>query len=748
MTHRGHRRTALSVPIAALTALLVLAGPTAAPAAAAVPVAAAAATAVRTHAATAAVPAPAASAPAPRAAALASADPWTAVAAQRVLDTAARVGASGPIAANGTVRLRVLGVAGIPSSGVAAVVLTVTAPSPSASGTVTAWATGQPRPTVPTVRFTAGRAVTTLAVVPVGADGTVTLANQSGAALQLQADTAGWTAASTAAGGYVPVTPKRIVDSTQRLGLAGPLAAGRWAQPTIAGHAGVPATGAAAVVLSVTVVNPSTAGYLAAFPGGTVTAGGSVPASSVLNWSAGGPVTGPVVVPLSSAGAVQLINRSAAAVGLLVDVVGYVRAGTAAVGGLVALPSARIADSRSGAGWPLDPGPLPAHSFVGVKVTGTGGVPASGVAAVLLAVTVAAPTAAGTVRVQAHGGDGTGGTAVSFPAGGNRTGLALVPLTAQGIVDVLDPTDRPVQVVLDVLGYVRGAAVEPPVTWSAAAPTASGLTGVSALDCTSAAFCLAADGSGHSATFDGTAWHPVTTGAVPLQLGDLSCATATDCLAIGPHAVVRFDGARWRSLPAPTGLTLVSVSCASTSFCMVAEGEQGSSWIWNGASWSGRSAIVTDLGEYQSYVASLSCATPTLCAAVGSRNGSWLWDGASWRSSELVTLTYGTDVSCPVADFCASLAGISGSESVVYDHGTLTDTDVTWGGAMQSISCADATFCVMVGAEDGVATWDGTTWTDPAFPQTLPGSPAFVSCPTHTFCMALQRDGAQLVGRR
>ena len=52
----------------------------------------------------------------------------------RILDSRFDVGGTGPVAAGGTISLQVDGVDGIPASGVAAVVLNVTATSPGAAG--------------------------------------------------------------------------------------------------------------------------------------------------------------------------------------------------------------------------------------------------------------------------------------------------------------------------------------------------------------------------------------------------------------------------------------------------------------------------------------------------------------------------------------------------------------------------------------------------------------------------------------
>ena len=72
-----------------------------------------------------------------------------------------------------------------------------------------------------------------------------------------------------------------------------------------------------------------------------------------------------------------------------------------APGGYVALAPSRLLDTRSGVG--VAAGPVAPFGTVSLQVTGQGGVPSSGVSAVVLNVTVAGSTAGGYVTVYADG---------------------------------------------------------------------------------------------------------------------------------------------------------------------------------------------------------------------------------------------------------------------------------------------------------------------------------------------------------
>lgn len=105
----------------------------------------------------------------------------------RFLDT--RLGS--PVASDSSVSLPVAGVNGVPPR-VAAVVFNLTATESKSFGYISAFAGGTARPAASNLNYSAGQTIANLVTVPVGADGTVTLFNRSGASTQLIADVAGY----------------------------------------------------------------------------------------------------------------------------------------------------------------------------------------------------------------------------------------------------------------------------------------------------------------------------------------------------------------------------------------------------------------------------------------------------------------------------------------------------------------------------------------------------------------------------
>jgi hypothetical protein len=145
-------------------------------------------------------------------------------------------------------------------------------------------------------------------------------------------------AAPTAPSSFVGDTPERILDTRTDVGLTGPFVTGVAQTLQVTGTvatqpSGTPTppavnkvvvpTGATAVVLNVTVVGPSTPGFISIRPGDAT----GVPATSNINWGAGGPnIANSVTVQLPATGTINIYVQGTVRE-VLIDVAGYYQAG-------------------------------------------------------------------------------------------------------------------------------------------------------------------------------------------------------------------------------------------------------------------------------------------------------------------------------------------------------------------------------------------------------------------------------------
>jgi len=232
----------------------------------------------------------------------------------RLLDTRDAGGA--PVGPGGTLSLQVTGRGGVPASGVSAVVMNLTAVSPTAGTYVTAWPAGQARPLASNVNVVAGQTAPNLVTVAVGAGGKVNLYNLAGA-VHLVADVAGWFGDGTEAGGarFHAFSPSRILDTRGGNGApVGPLVP---LELQVTGRGGVPAVDVAAVVLNVTVTQPTDSTHLTVWPSGQAR-----PLASNLNFGPGQTVANLVIVRVGTGGKVSIYNAGGFS-HVVVDVAGW-----------------------------------------------------------------------------------------------------------------------------------------------------------------------------------------------------------------------------------------------------------------------------------------------------------------------------------------------------------------------------------------------------------------------------------------
>ena len=312
----------------------------------------------------------------------------------RLLDTRAGIGA--PVARvgpKGTVDVKVAGVGGVPTAGVTAVALNITATNASGPlSYLTAWPKGAPRPVASNLNFSAGTSVPNLVVARLSADGSVSIYNDVGT-VDVVADVQGWYSNLVGAVGstYVPLNPSRVLDTrtgTGTGGAVGPVGPGGVLPLTVAGVGGVPATGVTAVVLNMTVdraTGPES--YLTVWPSGAPR-----PTASNLNFSAGHATTNLVVAQVGGDGQV-LIYNNLGATDVIADVQGWFAAPAAPPPGspYFGTNPTRILDTRNGTGTGGTVAKVAPGATLTVPIAGAGGVP-SGATAVVLNVTVTDPT--------------------------------------------------------------------------------------------------------------------------------------------------------------------------------------------------------------------------------------------------------------------------------------------------------------------------------------------------------------------
>jgi hypothetical protein len=323
-------------------------------------------------------------------------------------------------------------------SEITAVSANFTVDRPSADGFLTVYNCTATVPEVSTLNFSAGEAVPNQAFVPLSSG---KLCVYSPVDTDIIIDVNGYfRATSGTTSGFVPLSPKRLSDTRQSGGVR--LAPGVPRQIRVEGVAGGAPSRANAVAVNLTVVAPSDAGFITAYPCG------AVPEVSNVNFAALENRPNSAIVPTTADGMICVVSTSAT--DLLLDISGYFVVGEGFH--FTSLVPIRLLDTRSSYN-ELNPvtgaETLAAGQSMRFGVAGLRGVPANAKSV--------------SVNITAAGADGSG-FVTAYPCGPlpNVSNLnfssttpaiangALVPLSADGELCLY--TSAAVHLIVDING--------------------------------------------------------------------------------------------------------------------------------------------------------------------------------------------------------------------------------------------------------------------------------------------------------
>ena len=259
----------------------------------------------------------------------------------RVLDT--RDGTGGVIQRlmnpGEAIRVPVAGVGSVPASGVTAIAANVTSVDASQPNYFTVYPGTTARPGTSNLNGGPGRPVPNLVVMGVGADGTIEVFNSHGTAHCL-VDVFGYYTESSGER-FTALAPARLFDTRNAQGIrGGKVPTGEQIEVQVAGLAGVPVSGATAVVMNLTVTEADSMGWMKAGPAGSATN------TSNVNFFPGDTVPNLVITKLGTGGRVTVEGLGAGA-HVIGDVFGYFGAtGTQ----MRTVAPKRMLDTREGLG--------------------------------------------------------------------------------------------------------------------------------------------------------------------------------------------------------------------------------------------------------------------------------------------------------------------------------------------------------------------------------------------------------------
>jgi hypothetical protein len=222
-------------------------------------------------------------------------------------------------------------------------------------------------------------------------------------------------------------------------------------------------------------------------------------------------------------------------------------------GGFTALAPARVFD-----------GPAGAQGRVAAVLAGRGGVPGSGVSAVVLSLTAGAPGAAGSLVAHPRDAPRPDLAQVSFAAGAGAQERVTVPF-GDGVVEVDNRSAGRVRISIDVVGYYRAGGAGTPGAFAALTPAPIGQPSIAA---------------GHAATIRVAGVGGVPTSGAAAVLVNLTGSGAAGSLVAYRHGAAR-----------PPGVTTLGIDARpSSTQAVVQVGADGSVELFNDSAGTARVA--------------------------------------------------------------------------------------------------------------------------------------------------------------
>lgn len=242
---------------------------------------------------------------------------------------------------------------------------------------------------------------------------------------------------------FTPVSPLRLADTRSGVGYGRPDAS--TIRVVINGREGVPKNAAAAVV-TLTVVDAATSGYLTAYPNGS-----SRPDVSNLNFERGSTIANTAVVQLGTNAAINIFSSIAGAK-IIVDISGVFlpMAPPAASGRYVAVPGIRALDTRNDGG-AFGAGESRVLRFPATTV-------APGATAVVANFTYLDPPGPGFFTIWPGGPRPNASNGNLDARDQTRAHLAIIPVSVvDGTASISIFSSAGAHVLVDVTGYFTGA---------------------------------------------------------------------------------------------------------------------------------------------------------------------------------------------------------------------------------------------------------------------------------------------------
>jgi hypothetical protein len=215
----------------------------------------------------------------------------------------------------------------------------------------------------------------------------------------------------------------------------------------------------------------------------------------------------------------------------------------------------------------------------------------------------------------------------------------------------------------------------------------------------------------------------------------LSCASSSFCVAVDSTQALVYNGASWTSTTIDTTNYVDAVSCTSSTFCEAVD-NGGNYLTFNGTTWT----TPAHFDATTAFPDAVSCApgSSTFCVAVDADGNAFTFNGTTWSAADPIDSGDGLDsVSCPTSSFCVAVD--TAGNALTYNGTNWSKTDIDGVHPLAAVSCSSASFCAAVDFTGNGLAFGGSTWTPTDIDPGL-NVPFAISCAS-SLCQAIDTNG-------
>ncbi len=229
-----------------------------------------------------------------------------------------------------------------------------------------------------------------------------------------------------------------------------------------------------------------------------------------------------------------------------------------------------------------------------------------------------------------------------------------------------------------------------------------------------------------------------------VSISSISCSSSSFCMAVDSLGNVYSSGNQtaWSEpylIDSGDGFTSISCADQTTSYCMAINGNGNAYYCSSNNCTSNPPIFSKSIVNPGDLLTSISCSSSSSCMAVDNNGNAFDYNGSSWALKNIDSTNVINSISCSTSSSC--MAVDNNGNAILFKSGTWSSpVNIDSTNVINSISCSSASFCVAVDNNGNAFDYNGSSWAQTATTNEYVPLEA-VSCVSSVACYATDTKG-------